>query len=130
MAVRPIGAEIELTRPAMGVRRDSVAAVVRRFVRKKPLGAAGGVLVLIMVVTAIFADMLQTHDPIATDAAATLARPGAAHRPGPDHLGRDIYSRSVRGAPVSLIVAIGATLPGSVLAGIIGPLSGHAGAQS
>src|SRR5437763_1247070 len=57
MAVRPIGAEIELTRPAMGVRRDSVAAVVRRFVRKKPLGAAGGVLVLIMVVTAIFREM-------------------------------------------------------------------------
>ena len=130
MAVRPIGAEIELTRPAMGVRRDSVAAVVRRFVRKKPLGAAGGVLVLIMVVTAIFADMLQTHDPIATDAAATLARPGEAHWLGTDHLGRDIYSRIVHGARVSLIVGIGSTLLGSVLGGIIGLLSGYAGGKT
>jgi len=130
MAVRPIGAEIELTRPAMVVRRDSVAAVVRRFVRKKPLGAAGGVLVLIMVVTAIFADMLQTHDPIATDAAATLARPGEAHWLGTDHLGRDIYSRIVHGARVSLIVGIGSTLLGSVLGGIIGLLSGYAGGKT
>ena len=56
-----------------------------RFIRKKPLGAAGGVIMAIIVVTALFADPVATHDPIATDAAHTLARPGAdalaGHRP-------------------------------------------------
>ena len=66
MAVRPIGAEIELTAPARVARRESLASTVARFVRKKPLGAAGGVLMLVMLLTGIFADMLQTHDPIAT----------------------------------------------------------------
>ena len=51
MAVRPVGAEIELTAPARVVRRESMAATVARFVRKKPLGAAGGVLMLIMLLT-------------------------------------------------------------------------------
>src|SRR5262245_12177447 len=106
-----------------------MARVVARFVRKKPLGAAGGALMLVMVLTAIFADVLATHDPIATEAAATLARPSEAHWLGTDHLGRDIYSRIVHGARVSLIVGLGSTLLGSVLGGIIGLLSGYAGGK-
>jgi len=130
VAVRPVGAEIELTAPARVVRRESMAATVARFVRKKPLGAAGGVLMLIMLLTGIFADLLQTHDPIATDAAATLARSSEEHWLGTDHLGRDIYSRIVHGARVSLIVGIGSTILGSVLGGIIGLLSGYAGGKT
>jgi peptide/nickel transport system permease protein len=129
VAVRPIGAEIELTVPAASLRRDSAAATIVRFVRKKPLGAAGGVLMLIMLLTGVFADMLSTHDPIATDASATLARSSEGHWLGTDHLGRDIYSRIVHGARVSLIVGIGSTLLGSVLGGIIGLLSGYAGGK-
>src|SRR5512145_1883843 len=125
MAVRPIGAEIELTAPAAAARRDALGATLARFVRKKPLGAAGGVLMLVMLLTGVLADVLQTHDPIATDAAATLARPGDEHWLGTDHLGRDIYSRIVHGARVSLIVGIGSTLLGSALGGIIGLLSGY-----
>ena len=71
MAVRPIGAEIELTRPAAVAGRASFSTVVARFARKKPLGAIGGVLMIIMALTAVFADVLDTYDPIATDAAAT-----------------------------------------------------------
>ena len=83
-----------------------------------------------MVFTAVFADVLQTHDPIATDATATLAGVSAEHWLGTDHLGRDIYSRIVHGARVSLIVGIGSTLLGSVLGGIIGLLSGYAGGKT
>ena len=97
---------------------------------KKPLGAAGGVLILLMLVTAIFADVLQTHDPIATDAAYTLGAPNAEHWLGTDHLGRDIYSRIVHGARVSLIVGVASTLLGSVLGGIIGLLSGYIGGKT
>jgi len=116
--------------PAVMRPRDSTWTVVWRFIRKKPLGAAGGVLMLVMLVTALLANVLETHDPIATNAGATLARPSEEHWLGTDHLGRDIYSRIVHGARVSLIVGIGSTLLGSVLGGIIGLLSGYAGGKT
>ncbi|HEY4908286.1 MAG TPA: ABC transporter permease [Methylomirabilota bacterium] len=101
-----------------------------RFSRKKPLGAAGGVIMLLIVFIAIFANILQTHDPIATNAAATLAPPSATHWLGTDHLGRDIYSRILHGARVSLLVGLGSTLVASVLGGIIGLLSGYVGGKT
>ena len=123
MAVRPTAIAVPVGRAS----RDGLVAAVVRFARKKPLGAAGGVLMLVMLVTAVFADVLQTHDPIATNAAYTLGAPNAEHWLGTDHLGRDIYSRIVHGARVSLIVGVASTLLGSVLGGIIGLLSGYAG---
>jgi peptide/nickel transport system permease protein len=104
--------------------------MVARFCKKQPLGAAGGVIILLMVVTAVFADLLATYDPIATDAANTLARPSAEHWLGSDHLGRDIYSRIVHGARVSLIVGVLSTLAGSVLGGLIGLLSAYFGGKT
>jgi len=126
MAVRPAAIAV----PAGRAARDGVVATVVRFARKKPLGAAGGVLMLVMLVTAVFAEVLQTHDPIATDAAYTLGAPNGEHWLGTDHLGRDIYSRIVHGARVSLVVGVASTLLGSVLGGIIGLLSGYVGGKS
>jgi peptide/nickel transport system permease protein len=122
---------IELTLPGgMGLPRAGFLGVVWRFCWKKPLGAIGGLLMLVMVLTAVFADVLATHDPIQTDASRTLARPGPVHWLGADHLGRDIYSRIVHGARVSLIVGLASTLLGSVLGGIIGLLSGYFGGKT
>ncbi|MGH7334365.1 MAG: ABC transporter permease [Candidatus Rokuibacteriota bacterium] len=104
--------------------------MILRFCRKKPLGAAGGVVMLLIVLTAVLAGLAATHDPIATDAAHTLARPSSAHWLGSDHLGRDIYSRIVHGARVSLIVGVASTLLGSVLGGLIGLLSGYLGGKT
>jgi peptide/nickel transport system permease protein len=101
-----------------------------KFCRKKPLGAAGGALIVIMVLTAVFADQLATHDPIGTDANATLARPGTQHWLGTDHLGRDIYSRIVHGTRISLIVGLLSTLLGSVLGGLIGLVSAYFGGKT
>ncbi|HEV8675223.1 MAG TPA: ABC transporter permease [Methylomirabilota bacterium] len=106
------------------------STVLRRFVRKKPLGAAGGFIMLVIVLTALGADVLASHDPIATDAAHTLAAPNRQHWLGSDHLGRDIYSRIVHGARVSLIVGLASTLLGSGLGGIIGLLSGYLGGKT
>jgi peptide/nickel transport system permease protein len=128
MATRPL---VEATAALPRARRrDGWGTTLARFCRKKPLGAAGGVIMLVIVLTAIFADVLQTHDPIATDAAQSLAPPGHDHWLGSDHLGRDIYSRIVHGARVSLFVGIGSTLLGSLLGGIIGLLSGYAGGKT
>jgi len=126
MAVRPTAIAVPVGRAS----RDGLVAAMVRFARKKPLGAAGGVLMLVMLVTAVFADVLQTHDPVATNAAYTLGAPNAEHWLGTDHLGRDIYSRIVHGARVSLVVGVASTLLGSVLGGIIGLLSGYVGGKS
>ena len=126
MAVRPAAIAV----PAGARPLSGVWTTLARFVRKKPLGAAGGVLMALMVLTAIFADVLQTHDPIATNAAYTLGSPNLEHWLGTDHLGRDIYSRIVHGARVSLVVGVASTLLGSVLGGIIGLLSGYIGGKT
>jgi peptide/nickel transport system permease protein len=125
MAVRPLEGALEVPVPAR--RRGGAWKVVARFCRRKPLGAIGGVLMAVMVVAAVFADVLATHDPIATDAAHTLAQPSAAHWLGSDHLGRDIYSRIVHGARISLAVGVASMVLGSVLGGVLGLLSGYAG---
>ena len=96
-----------------------------RFCREKPLGALGGVVLLLLVAAALFAEPLATHDPIRTDAEHTLARPTRLHWLGTDNLGRDIYSRIVYGARVSLMVGIASTFLGAVFGGIIGILSGY-----
>src|SRR5712691_901613 len=110
--------------------RASMPTALGRFCRKKPLGAAGGLLMLLMVFTAVCAGPLSTHDPISTDAGHTLAPPSSRHWLGSDHLGRDIYSRIVHGARVSLIVGVVSTLMGSVLGGIIGLLSAYVGGKT
>ncbi len=97
------------------------------FCRRKPLGALGGLLICVMVLTAAFADVLATHDPIRTDAEHTLSRPTRLHWLGTDNLGRDIYSRIVYGARVSLMVGLGSTLLGAALGAVIGLLSGYCG---
>jgi peptide/nickel transport system permease protein len=106
-----------------------VGGTVWRFARKKPLGAVGALIMVAIVATALLANLFATHDPIATEAARTLARPSVDHWLGTDNLGRDIYSRIVHGARVSLIVGVASTLLGSALGGVIGLLSGYAGGR-
>src|SRR5574342_1166239 len=98
-----------------------------RRLRRNPLGVAGGVLVLTMILMAALADLLAMQDPVRTDASHTLSPPTGLNWLGTDYLGRDIYSRIVHGARVSLIVGIASTLLGSLLGGVIGLLSGYVG---
>jgi peptide/nickel transport system permease protein len=116
--------------PARPRARDGAWATLLRFARKKPLGAIGGVLMIVMIAVAGLADPLSTYDPIATDAAHTLAPVGPQHWLGTDHLGRDIYSRIVHGTRVSLVVGVVSSLLGAVFGGIIGLLSGYAGGKT
>jgi peptide/nickel transport system permease protein len=130
MATNPAVARVETVAATEVRARPGLLTLVVRFCRKKPLGAAGGALMVLMVLTAVFAEPLSTHDPIATDAATTLAPPGPAHWLGTDHLGRDIYSRIVHGTRVSLVVGLVSTLLGSVLGGLIGLVSAYFGGKT
>jgi peptide/nickel transport system permease protein len=107
--------------------RHSVQGDLLLFCREKPLGALAAVLLLVMILAAAFAETIATHDPIRTDAEHTLAHPDRVHWFGTDNLGRDIYSRIVYGARVSLAVGIASTFLGAVFGGIIGVLSGYFG---
>src|SRR2546429_5211449 len=100
-----------------------------RFIRKKPLGAAGGFLVLLLVATALLAGVLATHDPVRTSGAVLVA-PGADHWLGTDNLGRDLYSRIVHGSRISLLAGLASTLMGTGVGGLTRPLSRDAGRQT
>jgi peptide/nickel transport system permease protein len=95
--------------------------------RRYPLGAIGAVIVLTFVLTAVFAGVIAPMDPTTTDAKASLARPGGVFWLGADFMGRDMFSRIVYGARVSLAVGMGATLLGGVLGVSIGLMSGYLG---
>jgi peptide/nickel transport system permease protein len=95
--------------------------------RRYPLGAIGAVIVLTFVFTAVFANFIAPFDPTSTDAKASLARPGSVFWLGADFMGRDMFSRIVYGARISLAVGAGATLLGGVLGVSIGLMSGYLG---
>jgi peptide/nickel transport system permease protein len=97
-----------------------------RFVRKNPLGAAGGLLMVLLIVAALFADALATHNPVRTSS-RVLVSPGAEFWLGTDNLGRDLWSRVVHGSRISLLVGVASTLLGAALGGLVGLLSGYIG---
>ena len=126
MATLPaVGVAIPDPRPAARRRPATLA----RFVRKNPLGAAGGVLMLVLVVAALFADVFATHNPVRTSSRVLVA-PGGEFWLGSDNLGRDLYSRVVHGSRISLAVGLASTLLGAAVGGLVGLLSGYVGGKT
>ena len=97
------------------------------FLRRYPLGAAGATIVLAIVLMALLANWITGFDPTATNAHASLARPGGSHPLGADFMGRDMWSRIAFGARISLAVGIGATTLGCLFGVLIGLTSGYFG---
>jgi peptide/nickel transport system permease protein len=121
---------LEMTAAQPEARQRAWAATAWRFVRKQPLGAAGGVLMLALIVTAALADVIATHNPVRTNSTRTLAAPGNEFWLGTDNLGRDLYSRVVHGARISLLVGVASTLLGAGIGGLVGLLSGYLGGKT
>jgi len=103
----------------------AAAAAVWRFCRRKPLGVAGGLIVVGLVLLALFADRIAPYDFDETIAGARMRPPSARFWMGTDNLGRDVWTRVVFGARVSMTVGFGAVLLGTVLATVIGVTSGY-----
>jgi peptide/nickel transport system permease protein len=95
--------------------------------RHYPLGAAGAIILIVFVLTAIFASALSPFDPTLTNSGASLARPGAAHWLGADFMGRDVFSRIVGGSQISLAVGLGSIVLGCLVGVPIGLSSGYFG---
>ncbi len=96
-------------------------------IRRYPLGAIGAAIVAVFVFAAVFAGYLTGFDAVSTDARLSLAAPSAQHPLGADFMGRDVYSRIVYGARISLAVGLGSTFLGGVLGVALGLLSGYLG---
>ena len=95
-----------------------------RYVRRHPTMIFGGVLLLIMMMMAVFAPYLGTVDPQALSPIRRLRWPSAQYWFGTDMLGRDVYSRTVYGARVSLIVGLSVALLATTIGLFIGVVAG------
>jgi peptide/nickel transport system permease protein len=97
---------------------------VATFIRRNPTIVVGGTLLLIMVLTAIFAPYLGTVDPTALAPAKRTREPSAQFWFGSDMLGRDVYSRVIYGARISLIVGFSVATIASIMGAFVGLVSG------
>jgi peptide/nickel transport system permease protein len=89
-----------------------------------PVTAISLGIVILAVVVAILAPWLATDDPNFATPAVRLQEPSREHLLGTDALGRDVYSRLVYGARISLLIGIGVTLAAGLLGSVLGLLSG------
>ena len=108
----------------------STAAIsFRRAARHNPLAATGVVLVSIFVLFAIFAPWIAPQDPAAIHLPTRLEPPAAAHWFGSDELGRDILSRIIYGARISMLVGSCVVLTSLALGLVMGSIAGYYGGR-
>ena len=93
--------------------------------RRYMLGTVGLIIMVLFVWVAISANLISRFDPLSVDSAHRLSPPDWRHWMGTDSFGRDVWSRIIHGARISLAVGIGSTALGSSLGVIIGLASGY-----
>jgi peptide/nickel transport system permease protein len=113
--------------------RAEPAAAPSRARRTRGLAAGGAAFVLLLVVAAVAAPWIAPEDPIRQSLRGRLSAPtfagadGKTHLLGTDHLGRDVFSRVVYGARVSLLVGFAAVIVGGLVGATLGLLAGFRG---
>ena len=99
----------------------------RRLVTEHPLGTVGALITLVLLLTGIFADYLAPFGMNETAMQYRLALPNERYLLGADELGRDLFTRIIYGARISLIVGLGATILSTAISLLIGMVSGYLG---
>ena len=116
------------TEPALRVRsRESTLTPLRQFLGQSILARVGFTVAILLLLAALFAPWIAPADPAAQDLPQRLNAPSFAHWMGTDELGRDILSRILYGARVSLVVAISVVCGCGSIGLVIGMLAGYAG---
>ncbi|MBI2887526.1 MAG: ABC transporter permease [Chloroflexi bacterium] len=100
-----------------------------RLVREKPLGTVGAVLVLVMVVLALGAEVIAPYDYQGTFRDYLMVPPSSRFLFGTDNIGRDVFSRVVYGARVSITVGLGVVILGVGAATVLGIITGYFGGK-
>lgn len=106
-----------------------LARTGRLFFLTQPLGAAGLVMIAIMLVASVFAEWVAPYDPVAIDFAAMLAAPSGTHWLGTDQFGRDILTRIIYGARTALSIGFFSSFIGCTLGAAIGIASAFFGGK-
>ena len=107
--------------------QKSWLTVVTRWCRRQPLGAFSGSLLIIIILVAVFADVVAPYDPELNDFAAMLTPPGMDYLLGTDQFGRDVLSRIIYGAQTALFVGFTAAFFGSTIGLVLGVTSAYLG---
>ena len=102
---------------------------IHSFAVKRPLGAAGAAIVLLMVLAALFAGLVAPYDPLDNDYNAMFQAPGVSHWLGTDSFGRDVLSRLLYGSRTALWVGFCAAFVGTTLGAIVGVTSAYFGGR-
>jgi len=110
-------------------RHSGLVGFLIRLVKEKPLGTVGGVIVLLMLIAAITADWIAPYPYKEIHIIDSLQGPGAEYLLGTDSLGRDVLSRIIYGARLSLYVGLGASAINALVAAIVGIPSGYIGGR-
>ena len=110
-------------------RRSRLIDFLSRLVREKPLGTFGGIIVLLLLFSGIFADVLAPYPMKEPHMFDRLTGPSGKYLLGTDQLGRDMLSRMIYGARVSLIIGLSATSVNMVVALLIGTTTGFFGGK-
>ncbi len=111
-------------------RRPLLVEMFVRLAKEKPLGMVGGVIVLALLIAGVFADIIAPYGMNEIDLTSRLAAPTEAnHLLGTDNLGRDLLSRIIYGARISMYVGLGVSALAVVLSTIIGIVSGYFGGR-
>jgi peptide/nickel transport system permease protein len=109
--------------------RAPLATVVLGLIRRQPLGAAGALIVIIMILMAAFAEFVAPYDPIVNNFEDMLLAPGAEYWMGTDEFGRDILSRLIYGARTALFVGFVAAFVGATAGLVLGVASAYFGGR-
>lgn len=110
--------------PLENIGQERAGGRLRRFVRRYPTVVAGLAILLLMLVVALAAPWIAGADPARINPRLRLRPPSAEHWFGTDHLGRDVFSRVLHGARVSLFVGFTVALMSTALGLAIGLVSG------
>ncbi|ANT62298.1 D-ala-D-ala transporter subunit [Salipiger sp. CCB-MM3] len=106
------------------------AGNILRFLAKTPTSAFGLLVLAALILTALFAPLIATHDPYMQDLTNTLAPPGGGHFFGTDELGRDIFSRLVHGSRITLTIIFLVTIVVGPLGLLVGTVAGYFGGKT
>ena len=109
--------------------KDGTVGEIVKFIRTKPLGAAGAFIILGMMVVAASAGTLAPYDPYQADYGLQFTRPSTEHWFGTDEFGRDVMSRIMHGARIALFVGFAASFIGCTIGGLLGVVSAYCGGK-
>jgi peptide/nickel transport system permease protein len=110
--------------------RGAVVDVLVRLARDKPVGLVGGIIVVVLLIVGIFADLIAPYGFNEMILSDRLAPPSLYHIFGTDNTGRDLFSRIVYGARISMVVGLGGALLHVLVGFAVGATTGFSGGKA